>query len=247
MTCSTTSLQVEQHPLAVALAFDAVGPEAGFLAALHDAVGDRTHVTVRRAARDDHRVGDVGEPAHVERRDVDGLHVLERVEHDVAQRRRRRVRCVRLGGRRRLACRVAWRRASPSWQVCALRASCSRGGLGLARRCVVDFVHALLPCSPRGLVGITTGLPDDVADRDRASGTGDRDPTAMMLRRSVDEISSCVTGWMKMRPASALVQIVDASGAAIDQQLAERAHCVGARQPGRCATTTCASCRISRH
>jgi len=43
-----------------------------------------------------------------------------------------------------------------------------------------------------------------------------------------------------------LVEIPDAAGPAVNQQLAQRTHS-GARHPGRCATTRWANCSSSRH
>src|SRR6188508_3227019 len=71
-------LQVDEHPFALALALDAIGAVAGLAAALDQAVRDRLDVPVGVAGRDDHRVGDVRELAHVEHLDVHGLHVCKR-------------------------------------------------------------------------------------------------------------------------------------------------------------------------
>src|SRR5262245_13753718 len=78
-------LQVDEHPLALALALDAVGTVAGLAATLDQPVRDRLDVPVGIAGRHDHRVGDVGELANVEHLDVHGLHVCKRGDGDLGQ------------------------------------------------------------------------------------------------------------------------------------------------------------------
>src|SRR4051812_21701976 len=79
-------LQVDQHPLAIALAFHAHRPEAGLLGVLDDAVRDRAHVTIGIAAGDDHRVRNVGELVHVQHADVHGFHLIERALDNLHER-----------------------------------------------------------------------------------------------------------------------------------------------------------------
>jgi hypothetical protein len=79
-------LQVDQHPLAVALALHAHWPEAGLFGVLDDAIRDRAHVTVGVAAGDDHRVRNVGELVHVQHPDVHGFHLVERALDDLHER-----------------------------------------------------------------------------------------------------------------------------------------------------------------
>src|SRR5688572_19669677 len=59
-------LKVDQDPFPLPFALDAVGAVARLAATLDDAVGNRLDVPVRGAGGDDHRVGDVGQLAHVE-------------------------------------------------------------------------------------------------------------------------------------------------------------------------------------
>ena len=68
---------VDQHPLAGLLAFDADDRRAGLLELVADVVRERPDLPVRIGARDDEGVGDGGELADVEDRDVVRLDVLE--------------------------------------------------------------------------------------------------------------------------------------------------------------------------
>jgi len=99
--------EVDEHPLARALALDADRAEAGFLGLLDDSAGDRTHVPVRAAARDDHRVGDGREMAHVEHMHLLGLQIVERVSHDLAKTLRPLLRLAAFR-RRRLGAAFPW-------------------------------------------------------------------------------------------------------------------------------------------
>src|SRR5262245_25590777 len=91
-------LQVDEHPLALLLALDAVGAVAGLAAALDQAVRDRLDVAVGVAGRDDHGVGDVRELAHVEHLDVHGFHVCKRGDGDPGQGARSGPGLLRGGG-----------------------------------------------------------------------------------------------------------------------------------------------------
>ena len=58
---------------------------ARFLGALRDVVGDGDDLSRRATGGDDHVIGDLGERAHVEHRDVVGLELLESVDDHVQQ------------------------------------------------------------------------------------------------------------------------------------------------------------------
>src|SRR5688572_790736 len=72
--------QVDEHPLAARLAFDAVDARAELAHPLLDAVGKRLHLAVGVAAGDHHALEHRGQPRGVEDDDVVALHVLERLD-----------------------------------------------------------------------------------------------------------------------------------------------------------------------
>ena len=66
-------------------AFAAEGGIAGLLGAVGDGLGDRLHMAIGGAGRDDHVIGDGGLAAHVHDGHVTGLHVVQRFDDQVFQ------------------------------------------------------------------------------------------------------------------------------------------------------------------
>ena len=108
-------VQVHQHPLAFALAFDAERTVAGLLRLLDDAIGDGAHVAVRIARGDDHDIRNVCDPSHVHHLHVDGLHVFQCGRDDVflTVSRAGTRGLPRVGARRERVRVVMWRGLSP--------------------------------------------------------------------------------------------------------------------------------------
>src|SRR5688572_5086082 len=73
--------EVDQHPFAALLAFDAVHAAALLADALLHALGERLDLAVRLAARDHHALEHRRQARGVEHLDVAPLHVLERLDH----------------------------------------------------------------------------------------------------------------------------------------------------------------------
>ncbi len=69
--------RVDQHPVALFLAFDLAGPAGFGLQPLHELFGDGGDLPRRPARADDHVVGDRRPSAEIDRHHVFGLVVIE--------------------------------------------------------------------------------------------------------------------------------------------------------------------------
>src|SRR5258708_19591463 len=83
--------QIDEHPVAVLLSLDAVRAESRLLGPFDHALRDGAHVPIGGTTRDHHEVRNVGEPAHIQHLDLQGLHIGQSIDYHGLERR------IRLG------------------------------------------------------------------------------------------------------------------------------------------------------
>src|SRR5258708_1266356 len=83
--------QIDEHPVAVLLSLDAVRAESRLLGPFDHALRDGAHVPIGGTTRDHHEVRNVGEPAHIQHLDFQGLHIGQSIDYHGLERR------IRLG------------------------------------------------------------------------------------------------------------------------------------------------------
>ena len=99
-------LQIDQHPLPLALALGAERPESIPLGLLDHVLRDGAHMPVGGAGSDDQGVGDISQAAHVQYLDVHGFHVFEGGSDGLEEGRR-------AAGRRRRGAGRGWGSCGP--------------------------------------------------------------------------------------------------------------------------------------
>src|SRR6201999_2223480 len=78
-------LEVDEHPLAIALTLFAEGAETGFLGFFNHAVRNGLDVTIGVTGGNDHGVGYVRQPPYIQHLHIDCFHVVQRCGYDFLQ------------------------------------------------------------------------------------------------------------------------------------------------------------------